>query len=171
MPSAMCGFPEKADSHKNTTGSAELLYLDREMRREYAQKIRQNPLRLVFKSPSQSSFQKPSYFSNELCFISSAWLPAGFPHWKLFFFLQNGSPPPGRGRYGWASALGFQGGAGGTEPACQCRKHKRCRVNPWVRKIPWRRKWQPTPEFLSGESHGQRSLAGYNLESDMTELT
>ena len=85
MPSAMCGFPEKADSHKNTTGSAELLYLDREMRREYAQKIRQNPLRLVFKSPSQSSFQKPSYFSNELCFISSAWLPAGFPHWKLFF--------------------------------------------------------------------------------------
>jgi len=34
--------------------------------------------------------------------------------------------------------------------------------NPWVRKIPWRRKWQPTPVFLSGESHGQRSLAGYS---------
>ena len=31
-----------------------------------------------------------------------------------------------------------------------------------VRKIPWRRKWQPTPVFLSGESHGQRSLAGYS---------
>ena len=30
-----------------------------------------------------------------------------------------------------------------------------------VWKIPWRRKWQPTPVFLSGESHGQRSLAGY----------
>ena len=33
-------------------------------------------------------------------------------------------------------------------------------VNPWVRKIPWRRKWQPTPVFLPGESHGQRSLLG-----------
>ena len=33
---------------------------------------------------------------------------------------------------------------------------------PWVKKIPWRRKWQPTPVFLSGKSHGQRSLAGYS---------
>ena len=31
----------------------------------------------------------------------------------------------------------------------------------WVRKIPWRRAWQPTPVFLPGESHGQRSLVGY----------
>ena len=45
--------------------------------------------------------------------------------------------------------------------------------NPWLRKIPWRRKWQPTPVFLPGKFHGQRSLAGYSLwgrkESDMTE--
>ena len=34
--------------------------------------------------------------------------------------------------------------------------------NPWVGKIPWRRKWQPTPVFLLGKSHEQRSLAGYN---------
>ena len=33
---------------------------------------------------------------------------------------------------------------------------------PWVRKIPWRRLWQPTPVFLSGESHGQKSLVGYS---------
>ena len=46
----------------------------------------------------------------------------------------------------------------GKEPACQCR---RCKFDPWVRKIPWRRKWQPTPVFFPGESHGQRSLAGY----------
>ena len=32
----------------------------------------------------------------------------------------------------------------------------------WVGKIPWRRAWQPTPEFLPGESHGQRSLVGYD---------
>ena len=43
----------------------------------------------------------------------------------------------------------------------------------WVRKIPWRRKWQPIPVFLPGESHGQRSLAGYgpcgHKESDTSE--
>ena len=52
----------------------------------------------------------------------------------------------------------------------QCRRPG---INPWVRKIPWSRKWQPTPVFLPGESHGQRSLAGYrpwdHKESDMTE--
>ena len=38
----------------------------------------------------------------------------------------------------------------------------RCKFDPWVRKTPWRRKWQPTPVFLPGKSHGQRSLAGYS---------
>ena len=50
---------------------------------------------------------------------------------------------------------------------------QRHRFNPWVREIPWRRKWQPTPVFLPRESHGQRSLAGYSSwghkESEMTE--
>ena len=45
--------------------------------------------------------------------------------------------------------------------------------DPWVRKIPWRGKWLPTPVFLHGEYHGQRSLRGYSSwgckESDMTE--
>ena len=45
------------------------------------------------------------------------------------------------------------------ESTCQCR---RLGFNPWVGKIPWRRKWQPTPVFLPGEFHGQRSLAGYS---------
>ena len=47
--------------------------------------------------------------------------------------------------------------------------------NPWVRKIPQRRTWQPTPVLLPGESHGQRSLASYSpwghKESDGTEAT
>ena len=47
--------------------------------------------------------------------------------------------------------------------------------NNWVRKIPWRRKWQPTPVFLPGESQGRQSLVGCRLwdrtESDMTEVT
>ena len=36
--------------------------------------------------------------------------------------------------------------------------------DPWIRKIPWRRKWQPTPVFVPGKSHGQRSLAGYRSQ-------
>ena len=47
----------------------------------------------------------------------------------------------------------------GKESACQGR---RCGFDSWVWKIPWRRAWQPTPVFLPGESHGQRSLAGYS---------
>ena len=58
---------------------------------------------------------------------------------------------------------------------CQCRRHKRGRFDPSVRKIPWRMAWQPTPVFLPGESHGQRSLVGYSpqghKESDTTEVT
>ena len=38
-----------------------------------------------------------------------------------------------------------------------------CGLDPWVGKILWRRPWQPTPGFLSGESRGQRSLAGYTV--------
>jgi len=40
--------------------------------------------------------------------------------------------------------------------------HKRQGFDPWVRKIPWRRAWQPTPVFSSGELHGERSLVGYS---------
>ena len=58
-------------------------------------------------------------------------------------------------------ARGFPGSPSGKEPACQYRRCKRCRFDPWVGKIPWRRAWQPTTAFLSGESHGQRSLEAY----------
>ena len=66
----------------------------------------------------------------------------------------------------------FLGGANGKEPACKCNRHKRCRFDPWVGKMPWKRAWQPTPVFLPGEPHGQRSLAGHSpgvAESDATE--
>ena len=46
------------------------------------------------------------------------------------------------------------------ESTCQSRRHKRCRFDHWVRKIPWRRAWQPTLAFLPGKSHGRRSLSG-----------
>ena len=47
----------------------------------------------------------------------------------------------------------------GEESVCECRRH---RFDPWVRKIPQRRKWQLTPVFLPGKCHGQGSLAGYD---------
>ena len=58
----------------------------------------------------------------------------------------------------------------GKESTCQYRRPK---FDPWVGKIPRRRAWQPTPVFLPGKPHGQRSLAGYSpggsKESDSTE--
>ena len=70
---------------------------------------------------------------------------------------------------------GFPGGTSGKEHACQCRRPKRHKFNPWERKILWRREWQLTLVFLPGESHRQKSLVGYSpqghKESDMTEAT
>ena len=54
---------------------------------------------------------------------------------------------------------GFPGGTSGKEAACQCKRHG---YSSWIGKIPRRRKWQPTPFFLPGESHGHGSLVGYS---------
>ena len=59
--------------------------------------------------------------------------------------------------------MGFPGGTSGKKPTCQHFLSKKCGFDGWVGKIPWRREWLPTPVFLPGESHGQRSLAGYSL--------
>ena len=61
----------------------------------------------------------------------------------------------------------------GKELACQCRRFKRCGFNPWVGKIPWGRKWQPTPVFLPGKSQGQRSLAAtvHGVAKSWTQLS
>ena len=65
--------------------------------------------------------------------------------------------------------MGFSGGSVGKESACSARDV----FDPWIRKIPWRRKWHSTLIFLPGESHGQRNLAGYSpwgcKELDTTE--
>ena len=76
-----------------------------------------------------------------------------FLHFKRYIFLQ------------WMFflkvkwSMGFPGGPSGKESTCQCR---RCRIDPWFGKIPWRRKWQSTPVYLLGKSPGQRCLAGYS---------
>ena len=65
---------------------------------------------------------------------------------------------------------GLPWGLSGKESVCQCRRRG---FNPWVGKIPWRRKWQPTPVSLPGKSHGQRGawrarVHGVTNESDST---
>ena len=74
----------------------------------------------------------------------------------VFYHFTTGQPLPG--------------GASGIKSPCQCRRQG---FDPWVEKIPWRGKWLPTPVFLPGKFHGQRSLVGYSpschKESDTTE--
>ena len=69
---------------------------------------------------------------------------------------------------------GFPGGASGKEPTCHCRRCRRFGFDPWVEKIPWSQKWQPTPVFLPGEFYRQKSLLGYSpwghKELDITEV-
>jgi hypothetical protein len=58
--------------------------------------------------------------------------------------------------------IGFPGGTSGKESSCQCGRCKKRRFDPWVGKMPWRRKWQLNLIFLPGKFHGRRSLAGYH---------
>ena len=58
--------------------------------------------------------------------------------------------------------LGLPRWYSGKESVCQCKRYNRCGFNPWAGKIPWSKKWQPTPVFLPGKFHGWRSLAGYS---------
>ena len=89
---------------------------------------------------------------------SHFWLLAEFEVWSLRF-------PGGSACHAGVWSLRFSGGI--------CLQCGRPGFNPWVRKIPWRRKWQPTPVFMPRKFHGWRSLVGYRLwgckESDTTE--
>ena len=90
------------------------------------------------------------FFPTFFCFLASTFRV--MIHVKLVFLIFYQSIVWGNG----------PNGSAGQESACQCRRHRRCNFHPWVRKIPCRRAWQPTPVFLLGKSHGQRSLVGYN---------
>ena len=75
-------------------------------------------------------------------------------------------------KWGWLFLVPSRWGSG-KESACQCKRCMKHRFDPWVGKIPCRRKWQPTRVLLPGESCGQRSLMGNSpwghKELDMTE--
>ena len=105
----------------------------------------------LIKIPS-SAFLSHGFFCLQwvsflLCLLIRSLTPSYF----LPFFLKK--------KIGKYNRFGLPWSLSGKESSCQCR---RCGFHPWVRKIPWRRKWQPTPVFLPGESHRQRSLVGYS---------
>ena len=106
----------------------------------------QVPLYLSPNSPSIRSLAWPLPLPDDL------WTSAG----RAASSIREGftcRSPPGlwvKQRPRWIQ--GFPGDTSGKEPACQCRRHKRHVFDPWVGKIPWRKKWQPTPVVLPGES-------------------
>ena len=91
-----------------------------------------------------------------------------FMHWRRKWqptpvFLPGESQGRGSlvGCHLWGRTVSDTTEATQQQQACQCKRHRRRKLDPWVVKIPWSRKWQPTPVFLSGQFHGERSLAGY----------
>ena len=113
------------------------------------------PWTVIHQSPLSMGFPRQEYWSG-LPFPSLGDLrnPGSKPTFLASPALAGGffsTEPPSKQLPSWCS---------GKESACQCRRHKRPGFNPWVRKIPWNREWQPSPVFLPGKFHGQRSLAG-----------
>ena len=85
---------------------------------------------------------------------------------KMFFSSEDATEDIRRHSSGGLGLLRWPSGKGSS---CQ---YRRCRLDPWVRRIPWRRKRQPTLVFLPGKSHGQRNVMGCSpwdrKESDTT---
>ena len=94
------------------------------------------------------------------CFLE-CWI--FFHFYQLRIYSSEAIVPNNRSWLWLGNFWGFPGGAGGKEPACQCRRHKKCGFNPWVGKIPWRRGWQPTSSILAWRiPRTERSLVGYS---------
>ena len=78
--------------------------------------------------------------------------------------------------WGYVYVWGFPGGSAVTTPPANAgdlglMPGSRPGFDAWVRKIPWRKKWQPTPVFLPGQSHGLRSKVGYGVTKSQTRLS
>ena len=106
-----------------------------------------------------------------MCWQSLVFLDLQNHHLNFCRFIYTGTSPSVHVSVSKCSIFIKTSFGSDSERIClQCR---RARLDPWVGKIPWRREWQPTPVFLSGEFRGQRSLVGYSpwvcKESDMTE--
>ena len=97
------------------------------------------------------------FYSGHLIFMFCSCLP-GADHAKSpcltclrILVLGPSTTPPILNWNGLCILVGLPRWHSGKESACQCRKCNRCSLDPWIRKIPWRRKWQSTPVFLPGK--------------------
>ena len=117
---------------------------------------------------------KTQSFSNLLIFILSPWsyfsllilsLTADLQAYCIHFFFLFKFPSFSHSlTFLWTqlSILCFLVGARGKVSACQCRRLRRHRFDPWLGKTLWSRKWQHTPVFLPGKFYEQRILMGYS---------
>ena len=102
----------------------------------------------------------PSGNAHRIASLPSYWSWPRYQHWTLSFpYLVFPSILDAFTSSKFLSC-GFPGGSVVKNPP-QYRTHRRHGFNPWVGKIPWRREWQPIAVFLTGESHGLKSLEGY----------
>ena len=108
-----------------------------------------------------------------LCSVSRAVASAGDPPGCVSPHRPPAAAPHPHNSHLCLANSKYTAGTSGKKPTYQCRRCKRYRFYHWVGKIPWRRAWQPTPVFLPGKSHRQRSLVGYapwgHKDSDTTE--
>ena len=119
----------------------------------------------IGKIPQEEEMATQRYPGNRWQGVTSE-IKTWFPEWEVGKRHFIGKPSTLSDFWGFPGVYcrlvhtqGFPGGSVGKESACKCRRH---RFDPWVRKFLEGRKWQATPVFLPGESHGQRSLEGYS---------
>ena len=157
LPLSHLGSPYTIDTLVSKGGSLQLWCSMEEERALYFE-----PLPTLWVFPPCPSTKKPVRRSHTFLFLISSLSYFFVPKKEFFVSLFI------------IIYLGF-GGPSGEEPTCQCRRHRRCEFHPWIKAITWRRKWIPTPGFLPGGFHGERSLAcdgprGHK-ELNMAEVT
>ena len=109
---------------------------------------------------------------------SSSWIVVYWPYSQQCFSVlkydsvwgKDGSPIDEELKEEGKTCRGFPAGSAGKEPTCQGRRCKRHKFNPWVRKIPWRRKWQPAPVFLPVD-RGARQVTVHEVPKNQTRLS
>ena len=110
-----------------------------------------------------------------LCYYNQPLQNSFSQAWYTYLTSQKIQPQMGNSVYignlnmGEQSVFNFPDVASGKESTCQCRRHKSCGFDPWVGKIPWSRKQQPTPVFLPGKSHGQWATV-HGVAKSQTQL-
>ena len=117
---------------------------------------------LICVTTGEPPYPSPKKHTTLLLSLSHPLLPFLQYYWWICTDLYTFSPSPSSlspkvHLFMIIAYMSFPGGASCKEPTSQCWRHKRCRFDPWVGKIPWNRKWQTVSVFLPGKVHGQET--------------